>query len=114
MNGPQTGVHEDSPPPCNCPRHFGKPSQKHLPKISSQEASSQTLSKKARNRLKTSEADVIGKIVHSFTYFYMSTLLVYKIRLPKFTALNMARKCHQRASFSIENFFVLRITLLEA
>ena len=65
---PQTGVHEDSPPPCNCPRHFGKPSQKHLPKISRQEASSQTLNKKARNRLKTSEADVIGKIIHSFTY----------------------------------------------
>ena len=27
------------------------------------------------------------------------------IRLPKFTTVNMARKCHQRASFSIENLF---------
>ena len=25
------------------------------------------------------------------------------IRLPKFTTVNVARKCHQRASFSIEN-----------
>ena len=27
------------------------------------------------------------------------------IRLPKFTTVNMARKCHQRASFSTENLF---------
>ena len=27
------------------------------------------------------------------------------IRLPKFTTVNMARKCHQGASFSIEKLF---------
>ena len=62
----QMGVHEDSPPPCNCPRHFLKPSQKHFSKTSSQEASSQTISKKSRNRLKTSDTDTLGKITDFF------------------------------------------------
>ena len=59
-------VHEDSPPPCNCPRHFPKPSQVISNKPSQEIAKGPTAaaaSTTSRHRLKTGgDADILGKI----------------------------------------------------
>jgi hypothetical protein len=67
-------VHEDSPPPCNCPRHFPKPSQVISNKPSQEIAKGPTVATAAsaaaaaasttsRHRLKTGgDADILGKI----------------------------------------------------
>ena len=64
-------VHEDSPPPCNCPRHFPKPSQVISNKPSQEIAKGPTAATAAaaaasttsRHRLKTGgDADILGKI----------------------------------------------------
>ena len=62
-------VHEDSPPPCNCPRHFPKPSQVISNKPSQEIAKGPTAAAAAaasttsRHRLKTGgDADILGKI----------------------------------------------------
>ena len=55
-------VHEDSPPPCNCPRHFPKPSEVLLANTGDGGGGGQDGGSTSRHRLKTGDADILGKI----------------------------------------------------